>query len=418
MGVLLDAVALLSLATAAIGIAYLVFSAVAVARFRGSGIAPAPFPQRKGPPGGRIPHANALSRERDDHAVSILVPLCGAEPGLKRRLERLCDQDYKPPPQIICGVMDAEDEAAELVRTLICERPDTDLQLCIDPRIHGRNGKVSNLINMLERADNDIFFLIDSDIDAPSDLVGRLAGLLQHPDAGAATCLYYGFPEGGIWARLSAAGITSHFLPNAVAGLSLKLARPCFGATIALTRGTLWRIGGLKPFADQLWDDYAIGEAVRRTGSEVVIAPFALSHFCAERSASELLSRELRSARTIRRIAPLGYLGNLFTHPLGFGLIALAAGWVGPGMAASVLAIAARAWLCRSVSRRFGAVAVPPWLQPLRDILAFIVCLGGGFGRKIVWRGKEYRVAADGALTPMRNRNALSEGVRGRFSAS
>jgi ceramide glucosyltransferase len=419
MGVLLDAVALLSLATAAIGIAYLVFSAVAVARFRGSGIAPAPFPQRKGPPGGRIPHANALSRERDDHAVSILVPLCGAEPGLKRRLERLCDQDYQPPPQIICGVMDAEDEAAELVRTLICERPDTDIQLCIDPRVHGRNAKVSNLINMVERADHDIFFLVDSDIDAPPDLVARLAGLLRQPGVGAATCLYYGSPGDGLWARLSAAGITGHFLPDAVAGLSLKLANPCFGATIALTRGMLWRIGGLMPFADQLWDDYALGEAVRGTGSEVLIAPFALPHCCAEQSAGELLSRELRSARTIRCIAPLGYLGNVFTHPLGFALVTLIAGSVGSGIAAAILAIAARAWLCRSVSRRFGAAAVPLWLQPLRDILAFIVYLGGGFGRRIVWRGREYSVAADGALTPAGNRGEkLSGRIGRRFTAS
>lgn len=422
MGVLLDAIALLSLATAGIGIAYLVFAALAVLRFRGYGIAPAPFPPRAQLPdmsGGRIPHANALSNEREDHRVSILVPLCGAEPGLKRRLERLCEQDYAFPLQIICGVADRRDEAVETVRALIREKPDADLRLCVDPRVYGRNAKVSNLINMVERADHDIFFLIDSDIDAPRDLVGRLTALLRQPGVGAATCLYYGSSEGGVWARLSAAGITSHFLPNAVAGLSLKLASPCFGATIALTRGMLWRIGGLEPFADQLWDDYALGEAVRGTGSEVVIAPFALPHCCAEDSARELLSRELRSARTIRCIAPLGYFGNLFTHPLGFALIALAAGWPAPGLAAAVLAIAARAWLCRSLNRRFGAVAVPLWLQPLRDVLAFAVYIGAVFGKKIVWRGKAYRVAPDGTLMPIRSRNEeFSHGVGGRFPAS
>ena len=422
MDALLDAIAFLSLATAGIGIVYLLFSAAAVLRFRGSGIIPAPFVRgeqlshmAKVPP-----HANALPGTREGlyPNVTILVPLCGAEPGLKRRLESLCDQDYRSRLQIICGVADSGDGAAEVVRALMRERPDAEIQLCVDPRTHGRNAKVSNLINMIERADHDIFFLIDSDIEAPPDLVSRLAGLLRQAGVGAATCLYYGAPAGGLWARLSAAGITSHFLPNAVAGLSLNLANPCFGATIALTRGMLWRIGGLRPFADCLWDDYAIGEAVRQTGSEVAIASIALPHLCAERSASELLLRELRSARTIRCIASRGYFGNSVTHPLGFALIALLSGWIVPAIVASVLAIAARAWLCRSVSRRFGAAAVPLWLQPLRDILAFVVYLGGSFGRKIVWRGREYRVDSNGALTPARNPGARSEEVRTRFTAS
>jgi ceramide glucosyltransferase len=347
------------------------------------------------------PHAAALPREEGDlcRSVTVLVPLCGAEPGLKRRIERLCDQDYSAPLQIVCGVADAGDEAAGVVRGLMRERPDADLQICVDPRTHGRNAKISNLVNMIERADHDMFFLIDSDIEVPPDLVAKLVGLLRQPGVGAATCLYYGAPAGGIWARLSAAGITSHFLPDAVAGLALDLARPCFGATIALTRGMVWRIGGLESFADHLWDDYAIGEAVRQTGSEVAIAPFALPHLCSERSARELFSRELRSARTIRCIAPLGYAGNLFTHPLGCAFVALLAGWTGPAIFASLLAIAARAWLCRCVCRRFAAPAVPLWLQPLRDVLAFAVYIGGGFGKRIVWRGKEYRVAADGGLT-------------------
>jgi ceramide glucosyltransferase len=380
MGALLHAVALLSLATAGIGILYLLFSAVCVLRFRGCRVMAT----------GELP------------PVSVLVPLCGAEPGLKRRLRRLSEQDYGSQLQIICGVGDPAGEAVEVVRALAHERPDVDLRIAIDPSTHGRNPKISNLINMIERADHDVFLFIDSDIEAPPDFVGKLVGLLQRPGVGAVTCLYYGRAAGGVWARLSAAGITSHFLPDAVAGLSLQLARPCFGATIALTRGMLWRIGGLRPFADCLWDDYALGEAVRRTGSDVAVAPFALPHICAERSARELLSRELRSARTIKGIAPVGYVGNLFTHPLGFALVALMTGWSGPALAVGALAIVARAWLCGCLRRRFGT-AVPVRLQPLRDLLAFAVYLGGCFGNKVVWRGKAYRVTRSGTLNPVRN---------------
>jgi ceramide glucosyltransferase len=53
--------------------------------------------------------------------------------------------------------------------------------------------------------------------------------------------------------------VHDHFLPTTILGL----ARPCLGATIALSRETLSRIGGFKTVANQLADDYAIGKVVR-----------------------------------------------------------------------------------------------------------------------------------------------------------
>ena len=61
-------------------------------------------------------------------------------------------------------------------------------------------------------------------------------------------------------------------------GVSLGLAKPCFGSTIAMTRESLARIGGFEAFADDLADDYMIGAALRRDGAVVAIPGFTIGH--------------------------------------------------------------------------------------------------------------------------------------------
>src|SRR5262249_13591328 len=157
--------------------------------------------------------------------------------------------------------------------------------------------------------------LSDSDIDVESTYLADVIAELQRPGVGAVTCLYHGIAGEGLWSRLSAMSINTYFLPNVVVGRSMRLAQPCFGATIALRRETLEEIGGLEAFADCLADDYEIGVAVRRAGYEVAILPFSVGHVCFERTAGELLRHQVRQARTIRTIDPVGYAAAIVSHP-------------------------------------------------------------------------------------------------------
>ena len=90
----------------------------------------------------------------------------------------------------------------------------------------------------------------------------------------------------------------------------------CFGATMALRRSVCDEIGGFAPLRDQLADDYALGEAVRRVGKAIVLSPLLVDTVVAEPSLGALLRHELRWARTIRSIAPLGYAASIVTHPV------------------------------------------------------------------------------------------------------
>jgi ceramide glucosyltransferase len=330
-------------------------------------------------------------------AITILKPLHTAEPGLEARLDALCRQDYDGPVQILCGARDPGAPAVSLVRAMQRRRPDERIELHVDSRQHGRNGKVSNLINMLPRIRHDTIVLSDSDIVVEPGYLRGIAALLARPRVGAVTCLYHGIGGKGLWARLSALAINTNFLPQAITGLALKVTKPCFGATIAMPRSTLDRIGGFAPFADDLADDYAIGLAVRSTGYDVVTAPFLVGHRCFEGSLRQLMRHQIRVARTIKSIDPIGYTGTIITHPLPLALLGMLSGSTAAALLV-IAALASRVTLCRCVERRFGLSRENYWLIPLQDIIAFTVYVLSFFGATVHWRGADYRVTADGTL--------------------
>lgn len=330
-------------------------------------------------------------------AVTILKPLHGAEPGLTARLAAFCRQNYDAPVQVLCGIGDSSAPATAVVRTVQRELPGAPIELHADSRHHGGNHKVSNLINMLPRARHDTLILSDSDIVVGPDYLCTLTALLSAPGVGAVTCLYHGIGSEGVWSRLSALAINGHFLPQAMTGLALNVTKPCFGASIALRRSTLERIGGFGAFADELADDYAIGAAVRAAGYEVVTAPILVGHHCFEASLRQLLRHQIRVARTIKNIDPIGYAGTALTHPLPLALIGMLSGSTAAALVA-IAALASRVTLCRCVERRFGLERESSWLIAVQDVIAFAVYVASFFGATVYWRGAAYHVAADGTL--------------------
>jgi len=372
---LIEIMSEICLAGAALGSVYALTAAVAVARFkRGDGVAP-------------------VAAE----PVSILKPLHGPEPGLLRRLAATCEQDYAAPIQLVCGVQDGADPAAAAVEALAgCTEA---VDLVVDARRRGTNPKISNLANMLPKARHDLLLIADSDVEVGPDYLRKITAELQKPGVGAVSCLYYGVPASRTWGRLSALGINSHFLPNVVLALQFGMAEPCFGTTIAMRRSLLHRIGGFEAFGNVLADDYAVGQAVRSAGYRVGIPSFALGHACFERSLGALLAQDLRIARTIKTINPIGYYGLIITHPFPLALLGAMAG-VGDALIVAAVALASRLLLCHCIERRFGLVRQDYWLVPVRDVLSFAAYLRGLFGSAVNWRGAIFRVGRTGRFVP------------------
>lgn len=333
--------------------------------------------------------------------MTVLKPLYGDEPRLAETLSTFCAQDYAGPVEIVFGVQRADDPAASVVRAVMAAHPGVTCRLVVDERRHGQNGKVANLINMEPAIRHDIVVLADSDMLVGRDYLAQVVDALHAPGVGLVTCLYRGVALPAFWSRLAAAGIDGHFLPNVVFALTAKLARPCFGSTIALRRATLARIGGFAAFRDILADDNAMGEAVRALGLAVAVpARPVLGHVCTATTARAFVRQDLRWSRTIRAVDPAGFIGSIVTNPLPLAIIALALGGPRPALLALLaVTLACRLALRLGVGQLAGATA-PFWLGPLRDLVSFAIFVASFWPASLDWRGHSFAVQADGTMAP------------------
>ncbi len=332
-------------------------------------------------------------------AVTLIKPLHGAPAGLAAALESFCRQDYPGAVQIVFGVHDAQDPAIAVVRDLQRRHPGLDIDLVIDSRLYGINRKVSNLINIAERARHGVLVMSDADILVGPGYLRDVVGALGREGVGAVSCLYVGAGGADRCSRLSAMAINYQFLPSVALGKALGLARPCFGSTIAMNAEVLTEIGGFEAFADHLADDYEIGRAVRARGYGVAVPPLAVSHLCTEAGAGELIGHELRWMRTVRQIDPAGYAGSAITHPLPLALIGAALlGLPRWGLVLIFTIVGARIAAKFIVDAATGARAGPWWLIPARDVLSFGVFLASFAVNTVGWQGHRFRVERDGVL--------------------
>lgn len=339
------------------------------------------------------------SPQRSD-AVTLLKPLHGAEPLLNTNLASFLAQNHDGPIQLLCGVQRADDPAIGAVAAVKASHPTATIDLVIEAATHGASGKISNLINMMPRAANPIVILSDSDIAVEPNYLARILSALDQPGVGAVTCLYRGRGDAGFWSRLGAAGLSYQFLPGAVFGVALGLARPCMGSTIAMRRETLDRIGGFDRFADVLADDYAIGAAVEALGLKVVVPPMLVVHGSDERSFAELWRHELRWSATVRGVVPGAFAGSVIGMPFPLALLgALLAPAHAIGAVIVLLSLLARMLVAHSVDRQAGAQTAPFWLLPMRDCLTFAIFVATFFTRSVDWRGQRLRMGADGRIT-------------------
>ena len=331
--------------------------------------------------------------------ASILKPLWGAETGSYENLRSFCLQDY-PDFQIVCGVRDADDPAVATVRRLQREFPSLDLELVIDPRLHGANYKVSNLINILGRCRHDRLVLADSDICVEKDYLAEVVAPLNDPSVGVVTCLYRGRPVFGFWSRLGALFIDDWFAPSVWVAHLLGSRAFAFGATIAIRRDVLRAIGGLEAIADQLADDYRLGEFTRRLGLRTVLSSHIVTTDVVERDPRSLFEHELRWLRTIRSLHPLGFAFCFITFSLPVALLGF---FLAPdALTAQVslgVTLAARLALHFIQRRRAGAAVFSGvGLIAPRDCLNLILWCASFASWRVRWGRQRFSAEKEGAL--------------------
>ncbi|SAK42634.1 glycosyltransferase [Caballeronia catudaia] len=340
----------------------------------------------------------------DEQGVSVLKPLCGAEPRLFENLATFCEQSHGE-FELICSVASSSDAAIGTVRRLQAAYPQRAIRLVVDSRVHGRNLKVSNLINAAEHARHDLIVVADSDIAVTPRYLRTVTAPLADPTVGVVTCLYRAEPVAEFWSRVGSLFVNEWFAPSVRVAHGGGSRRYGFGATLALTRSTLDAIGGFHALKDCLADDYYLAEYPRRLGLRTVLAPMIVATDVAESGLSALWQRETRWLRTIRSINPagFGFLFVTFTFPwMAAGAAVALSNWSSPLsvplLVASCAGLAARIALHARESRHARSFWRDLALVPLRDALLALEWLAAVFGSNVVWRG--VHLSVEGGVLP------------------
>ncbi|MDR3439651.1 bacteriohopanetetrol glucosamine biosynthesis glycosyltransferase HpnI [Telmatospirillum sp.] len=331
-------------------------------------------------------------------SVSIMKPLCGDEPHLADNLRSFCSQDY-PDAKIVFGVADANDPALDAVQQATADLPEDRKTVVVDPRRHGCNLKIGNLLNMSGQARGDILVIADSDVRVEPDYLDDVVAPFIDTDVGLVTCLYVGRPVDGVWSRIGAMGLNHGFLPSALVAQALGRTDGCFGATMAVRRDLLAAIGGFAPLRDTLADDWALGAAVRSNGRRIALAARPVDIIVHEPDLGSLLAHEIRWGRTIAAIDRTSYMASVTTQPVALAALAVILGGAAwPFLAILAAAIAVRVGTVRSQERALRLPrAALHWLA-VRDMLTFFVFVVACCGRSVIWRGRRFLIRRDGTL--------------------
>jgi ceramide glucosyltransferase len=325
--------------------------------------------------------------------ISVLKPLAGADEGLAANLRSFFEQDH-PEFELLFAVRDADDPAIPVVEMLQEQFPGRASRLIVTGEPPYPNAKVFSLDHMLSAARHDLLVMSDSDIRVGPDFLTSLAAEFTDPNIALATCPYRAVAGRSLWSNLEAEGMNTDFLAGLLVARMIVGVEFAVGPTVAARKSVLTKIGGFETLKNYLAEDFVLGKFAARAGFGVVLSRNIVAHHIGSEPWRVNAAHRLRWVRSTRRSRPVGYIGQLLTHPLPLAIIvcALAPSWW-PVLIIAAVFRALAAW-----STSAWVLGVPPhWgLVILQDILSFGFWLAGFFGNTIMWRGRRYYLYSDG----------------------
>jgi ceramide glucosyltransferase len=336
---------------------------------------------------------------KSQEPISVLKPLAGLDLDLETNLRTYFEQDY-PDFEILFAARQADDPALSIVERLRKNYPRVPCRVFVTGEPPYANAKVYSLDRMIREAGNDLVVMSDSDVRVTPSLLRTAAAEFQDPKLGVATCPYRAVAGVSFWSRLEAIGMNTDFLAGMLVARMLEGVQFAVGPTIVARRRVLDSIGGFDGLKSYLAEDFVLGKLAAEAGHGVILSSYVIEHHIgSSANFRDNAEHRLRWTRSTRRSRPLGYLGQIFTMPLPLALLACAANpawW--PVLPITLVIRGAAAF---AVSQRVLQARIDWALLPLEDVAGFCFWLAGFFGNTIVWRGRRYRLHADGRFELM-----------------
>jgi ceramide glucosyltransferase len=351
---------------------------------------------------------------RSSASVSILKPLCGAEPSLSGNLEAFSRQSHAN-LNIVFGVAGVGDDALPVALRFCRDHGGVSTRISVGEYSRLDNPKLALLERMSWVSDGEWLVVSDSNVRVDERYV---EDALAHaaPDVGLVTHLVTGSGGRSVAAMFENLQLNCFVAPG-VCGVRLIAGRTCvIGKSMFLRRDALRRIGGFEAAGSFLAEDYVIGRAIEQAGYRVVTSALPVRAWNEGWTLGRFISRHLRWAVMRRRVSRPAYMTELLLTPvpplaalLGVGLLSPATGinvvWVGVSLLIEQLLDAVT--FTRMSGQRVPLTAVA--LNPLRQCLTFVIWVCGWFVQIVEWRGRSYRVGPGSKLEPIERSEPIEQ---------
>lgn len=219
------------------------------------------------------------SDERDKLVpVSIIHPIKDLDFEFEKNLESVLNQNYLGPIQHIFSFQDPEDPAINVVKRMQFKYPHLDMEITVNPVIHGLNGKSSNMVHGMKLSKYDVVLFVDSDIRVKPDFVLKMVRPLENKKVGMTTSGQINLGGKDFWTRFFTFMQNSEtdFIWAFLTKLGIDVGAT--GAAFAMRKELLIKVGGLEAFGASLLEDMHLGNTLYRKGYKLVLGPFLECH--------------------------------------------------------------------------------------------------------------------------------------------
>ncbi|CAK0751229.1 ceramide glucosyltransferase [Azospirillaceae bacterium] len=335
--------------------------------------------------------------------VSLLKPIYGLEKDLAENLRSACLQNYPGPWQVVLSAQRLDDPALPELRRIADAFGPERVSLVVAEKRPVVNGKLQHLMIAFEAARHPILVISDSDVRLTPTYLRTVVAPLADPAIGG-VCTFYRATRAETWSeRLEQLTLNADFIPNLIFAEVSGAADFCLGASTAIRRDVLERIGGFDSLAEYLVEDYEMGRRIRAIGFEMVILPYFVDMMVDHKHPSDGWRRLVYWDQNTRAARPMGFFATILTRSIPFAVFfALSRGFDSLGLIILASALAARLIAGTLTLSLIGDEASVRNLAllPIRDMIGLASWAAALIKNTFTWRGQSFGLTREGKIIP------------------
>lgn len=351
--------------------------------------------------------------------VSVIKPIVGTDKNLYQNLESFFTSQYHSFELLFCFHSE-EDEAIEVVRSLIKKHPNIEAKILFEGEPVGMNPKVNNMMPAYRAARYPLVLISDSAIFMrPDGILDMATTMMSHEKMASVTQIPYCKDRQGFHAAFEQIFFgTSHarlYLVGNFLGVVCSS-----GMSSMMKKSALDECGGMEKFGEYLAEDYFFAKALTSRGCKAAIS----THPALQNSASvTVLSFFNRIGRWIKlRIAMMPHL--MVVEPLQdcvtSGLImAFGLNYLGGYSVYKTFGLHLFYWIVMDfslmTSMQNGKFNFTPFLFVFiwlfREFTSPFIFIKAVLAPTIVWRNNKFKLSWGGRIRTSKNSQKVPEAV-------